>query len=110
MIGPLLERFDPARRPLLFSCGILARCASRRRSGSIVQIWLLRHRQFARTLLNRRKHPSIAFGDCGILRMEYHDTVSTTPFLVFAVPRGAAAPFAATARFATVGNWTARRR
>src|SRR6266478_9794776 len=27
-----------------------------------------------------------------------------------AVPRGAAAPFAVTARFATVGNWTARRR
>src|SRR5258708_40255589 len=27
-----------------------------------------------------------------------------------AVPRGAAAAFAATARFATVGNWTARRR
>jgi hypothetical protein len=55
MIGPLLERFDPARRPLLFSCGILARCASKRRSGSIVQIWLLRNRQFARTLQNRRK-------------------------------------------------------
>jgi AraC-like DNA-binding protein len=41
--------------------------------------------------------------------MEYHDTASTTPFLVSAVPRGAASPFAATARFATVGNWTARR-
>jgi hypothetical protein len=36
--------------------------------------------------------------------VEYHDTASTTPFLVSAVPRGAAAPFAATARFATVGN------
>ena len=42
--------------------------------------------------------------------MEYHDAASTTPFLVSAVPREAAAPFAATARFATVGNWTARRR
>ena len=41
--------------------------------------------------------------------MEYHDTASTAPFLVSAVPRGAAAPFAAPARFATVGNWTARR-
>jgi transcriptional regulator of acetoin/glycerol metabolism len=30
--------------------------------------------------------------------------------LVSALPCGAAAPFAATARFATVGNWTARRR
>src|ERR1700730_1124561 len=42
--------------------------------------------------------------------MECHDTASTTPFLVSAEPRRAAAPFAATARFATVGNWTARRR
>src|ERR1700730_17574692 len=42
--------------------------------------------------------------------MECHDTASTTPFLVSAVPRRAAAPFAATARFAAVGNWTARRR
>jgi AraC-like DNA-binding protein len=42
--------------------------------------------------------------------MEYHDTASTTPFLASAVPRGAAAPLAATARFATAGNWTARRR
>jgi hypothetical protein len=42
--------------------------------------------------------------------MAYHDTASTMPFLVSAVPREAAPPFAATARFATVGNWTARRR
>jgi hypothetical protein len=49
------------------------------------------------------------FGDCGGISMEYRDTASfDNAFLVSAVPRGAA--FAATARFATVGNWTARRR
>jgi hypothetical protein len=41
---------------------------------------------------------SLAFG------VKYHDTASTTPFLVSAVPREAPAPFAATARFTTAGN------
>jgi hypothetical protein len=65
LINPLLEGFDPARRPLLFSCGILACCAFKRRVG-LVQIWLLRDRQFARTLLNRRKQlRQLPLGDCG---------------------------------------------
>ena len=79
--------------------------------GSIVQIWRMRDRQIARTLLNRRKqlrHSPSAIA--GVLRAAYHDTASTKPLLVSAVLRGAAAPFAATARFAKVGNWTARRR
>src|SRR5258705_11711861 len=42
--------------------------------------------------------------------MEYNDTSSTALFLESAVPRRPAARFAAAARFATVGNWTARRR
>jgi len=46
------------------------------------QIWLLRNRQFARTLLNRRKQlRQLPSAIAGVLRMEYHDTVSTTPFL-----------------------------
>src|SRR5260221_14683292 len=89
MINPLLEGFDPARRPLLFSRGILACCAftcCAFWSGSIVQIWLLRNRQFARTLLNRRKQlRQLPSAIAGVLRMEYHDTVSTTPF--FGYPR-----------------------
>src|SRR5260370_42225475 len=99
MINPLLEGFDPARRPLLFSCGILACCAFKRRvgldcpnlttSGSAICAHFAKLAETA---------PSIAFGDCGVLRMEYYDTSSTTPFSGSAVPRGAAAPFAATAR------------
>jgi hypothetical protein len=50
MIRPLLEGFDPARRPLLFSRGILA-CSALLEEGaaSIFQIWqgLRRDRQFA---------------------------------------------------------------
>src|SRR5882672_8075052 len=42
--------------------------------------------------------------------MEYQNAASTTPFLVSAVPRRPAARSAATLRFATVRNWTARRR
>src|ERR1700732_3241961 len=99
MINPLLEGFDPARRPLLFYVEFWPVAPLRDGSGSIVQIWLLRDRQFARTLLNRRKQlrqlPSAR---------KYHDTASTTPFLVSAVPRGTPAPFAATARFATARN------
>jgi hypothetical protein len=41
--------------------------------------------------------PSIAFG------LKYYDTAPTPPFLV-AAPRRAAAPLAAPARFAIVGN------
>src|SRR5216683_3653297 len=52
MINPLLEGFDPARRPLPFYVEF---APLRDGSGSIVQIWLLRDRQFARTLLNRRQ-------------------------------------------------------
>ena len=55
MINLLLEGIDPARRPLLFSWEFWPVAPSRDGSGSIVQIWLLRDRQFARTLLNRRK-------------------------------------------------------
>ena len=54
MINPLLEELDPARRPLLF-CGISGCCASKRGIGLNAQIQLLRNRQFARILLNRRK-------------------------------------------------------
>src|SRR5258708_27531122 len=95
MINPLLEGFDPARRPV---------APLRDGSGSIVQIWLLRDRQFARTLLNRRKQlrqlPSAI--------AEYSAWSTMIPLrqclLVSAVPRRASAPFAATARFATVAN------
>src|SRR5260370_382598 len=114
MINPLLEGFDPARRPLLFSCGILACCAFkfwpvaplRDGSGSIVQIWQLRDRQFARTLLNRRK-PLRQLPSAGDSAWSIMILLRQRLFLVSAVLRGAAAPFAATARFATVGNWTA---
>jgi hypothetical protein len=51
MIQPLLEGFDPARRPLLFSRGILACCALLEEgAASIFQIWPggpRRDRQFA---------------------------------------------------------------
>jgi len=51
MINPLLERFDPARRPLLFLSS-LAYCALLETgSGPIVQIWqggLRPDQQFAR--------------------------------------------------------------
>jgi hypothetical protein len=53
MIQPLLEGFDPARRPLLFSRGILACCALLEEgAASIVQIWPggRRDRQFALAL------------------------------------------------------------
>src|SRR4029077_5457341 len=50
-------------------------------SGSIVQIWLLRDRQFARTLLNRQKQLlQLPSAIAGVLRMECHDTASTTFF------------------------------
>jgi hypothetical protein len=40
MIQPLLEGFDPARRPLLFSRGILACCALLEEgAASIFQVW-----------------------------------------------------------------------
>jgi hypothetical protein len=39
MIKPLLEGFDPARRPLLFLRGIWACCGCQRRVELIVQIW-----------------------------------------------------------------------
>ncbi len=111
MINPLLEGVDPARRPLLFLCGILACCASKRRVGlncpNLATSESAISAHFAKLA---ETAPSIAFVDCGVLRVEYHGTASTTPFLMSAVPRGAAAPFAATARFATVGNWTVRRR
>jgi len=55
IINPLLEGFDPARRPLLFYVEFWPVAPLGDGSGSIVQIWLLRDRQFARTLLNRRK-------------------------------------------------------
>jgi hypothetical protein len=43
-------------------------------------------------------------------RMEYYDTgARQRRLLVSAVPQGVAAAFAATARFASVRNWTARR-
>jgi hypothetical protein len=41
LINPLLEGFDPARRPLLFLREIFAYCALRDGAGSIVRIWLL---------------------------------------------------------------------
>src|SRR5258705_9472822 len=92
MINPLLEGFDPARRPLLFSRGTLPVAPLpvaplRDGSGSIVQIWLLRDRQFERTLLNRQKQLlQLPSAIAGVLRMECHDTASTTLFLVSAVP------------------------
>src|SRR5713101_3290858 len=78
MINPLLEGVDPARRPLLFSCGILACCALKRRvglncpnlatSGSAICAHFAKYAETA---------PSIALGDCRLLRMEYNDTPST---------------------------------
>jgi hypothetical protein len=104
MIKALLEELDLPRRPLLFCVELCPVAPLGDGSGSSVQIWILRNRQFARTLLKwADRASSIAFGDCWLLPLEHHDTAST-------VPGGAAAPFAATARFATVGNWTARRR
>jgi hypothetical protein len=55
MINPLLERFDPARRPLLFCVEFSPIHLQERGRASIVQIRLLRNRQSARTLVNRRK-------------------------------------------------------
>ena len=82
MINPLLEGFDPARRPLLFSCGILACCARAR----------------VRVAAQLPKSGYFGIGNLRALRLnwrkqlrklvEYHDTASTTPFLVSAVSRG----------------------
>ena len=101
MIKPLLEGFDPARRPLLFS----------------VEFWPVARQETGRAQLSKSGTSKSAIcasaatcGDCRVLRVVYLDTASTMLFWVSAVPRGAAAPFAATARFATVGNWTARHR
>src|SRR5229473_2486934 len=107
MINPLLEGFDPARRPLPFYVEF---APLRDGSGSIVQIWLLRDRQFARTLLNRRQLRQLPSAIAGYSVWSIMIPFRQRLFLVSAVPRGAAAPFAATARFAAVGNWTARRR
>src|SRR6266852_1588718 len=55
MINPLLEGFDRPGGLCFFHVEFWPVAPLRDGSGSIVQIWLLRDRQFARTLINRRK-------------------------------------------------------
>ncbi len=108
MINPLLEGFDPARRPLLFSCGILACCVFKETG----RAQLSKSGYFGiGNFLNRRKQlRQLPSAIAGYSAWSIMIPLRQRLFLVSAVPRGAAAPFAATARFATVGNWTARRR
>jgi hypothetical protein len=57
-------------------------------SGSFVEVWLLRDRQFARTLLNRRNSSVIGLGDCGCgVMIPFSDTSGTIGFPPVARPR-----------------------
>src|SRR5258705_8445934 len=112
MINPLLEGFDPPRRPLLFSCGILACCAPKRwvglncpnlaTSGSAISA------HFAKLAETRLRQSPSAIAGYSAWRIVIPPRERL--LLVSAVPRGAAAPFAPTARFAMIGSWTVRRR
>ena len=103
MIKPLLEGFDPDRSPLLF-CRILTRCvlsAQFYKFGNGIRD--------LRTLCQWAETAPSPDGDCdgysaGYTLMRLRQCL----LWVCALPQGAMAPLAAAARFATVGNWTAR--
>jgi hypothetical protein len=84
MIKPLLEGFDPARRPLLFYVEFWPVAPVRDGAGSIVQIWqgasgsaICAHFANRRKQLRRSALAAIA----GVLRVVYPDTPLTMPFL-----------------------------